>query len=274
MTKDISVSRMVGARSSGGTFNAFQGTFDGGGNTLTVNYTTDAEFCGPFCYTYGATIKNLRTAGTINTSSTYAGGVVGRNGTASLTLTNVTSSVTINSTHSGNTYLGGLVGYAIQARLTGCNFTGSLNGTNSTHCGGLLGYKTYESDQTRKAVFVDCLFCPTSVTVGSTGSCTIANNSTGGVAEITNCYYTQPLGTVQGKLAHSITPGEFVTIENAGNSTEYDISGIVSYGVGISYSDKLYAGVCGLHRKKEVARYEQPLRVCFLNIFYQLIIVS
>ena len=80
MTQDISVSRMVGARSSGGTFNAFQGTFDGGGNTLTVNYTTDAEFCGPFCYTYGATIKNLRTAGTINTSSIYAGGVVGRNG--------------------------------------------------------------------------------------------------------------------------------------------------------------------------------------------------
>ena len=140
MTRDISVSRMVGTRSSEGTFNVFQGTFDGGGNTLTVNYTTDAEFCGPFCYTYGATIKNLRTAGTINTSSTYAGGVVGRNGTASLTLTNVTSSVTITSTHSGKTYLGGLVGYAIQARLTGCTFTGSLNGTNSTHCGGLLGY--------------------------------------------------------------------------------------------------------------------------------------
>lgn len=92
-------------------------------------------------------------------------------------------------------------------------------------------------------MFVDCLFCPTSVTVGSTGSCTIANNSTGGVAEITNCYYTQSLGTVQGKQAHSITAGEFVTMENAGNSTEYDISGIVSYGVGISYSDKLYAGV-------------------------------
>lgn len=243
MTRNISVSCMVGTRSSEGTFNAFQGTFDGGGNTLTVNYTTDAEFCGPFCYTYGATIKNLRTAGTINTSSTYAGGVVGRNGTASLTLTNVTSSVTINSTHSGKTFLGGLVGYAIQARLTGCTFTGSLNGTNSTHCGGLLGYKTYESDQTRKAVFLDCLFCPTSVTVGSTGSCTIGNNSTGGEVEITNCYYTQSLGTVQGKRAHSITAGEFVTMENAGNSTEYDISGIVSYGVGISYSDKLYAGV-------------------------------
>lgn len=243
MTRDISVSRMVGTRSSEGTFNVFQGTFDGGGHTLTVNYTTDAEFCGPFCFTYGATIKNLRTAGTINTSNTYAGGVVGRNGTASLTLTNVTSSVTINSTHSGKTYLGGLVGYAIQARLTGCAFTGSLKGTNSTHCGGLLGYKTYESDQTRKAVFVDCLFCPTSVTVGSTGFCTIANNSTGGVVEITNCYYTLSLGTAQGKRAHSITAGEFVTMENAGNSTEYDISGIVSYGVGISYSDKLYAGV-------------------------------
>ena len=76
LTSDIEgVTTMVGT--SG---HPFKGTFDGGGNTLTVNYTTDAEFCGPFCYTYGATIKNLRTAGTINTSSTYAGGVVGRNG--------------------------------------------------------------------------------------------------------------------------------------------------------------------------------------------------
>ena len=117
MTRDISVSRMVGTRSSEGTFNVFQGTFDGGGNTLTVNYTTDAEFCGPFCYTYGATIKNLRTAGPINTSSTSAGGVVGRNGTASLTLTNVTSSATITSTHSGKTYLGGLVGLATSTKM-------------------------------------------------------------------------------------------------------------------------------------------------------------
>lgn len=51
-------------------------------------YTTDAEFCGPFCYTYGATIKNLTTSGTISTSQKHAGGVVGRNGTSRLTLSN------------------------------------------------------------------------------------------------------------------------------------------------------------------------------------------
>ena len=102
MTQNISIRRTVGYHPGGNTYNAFAGTFDGDGHTLTFNYTTDAEFCGPFCYTYGATIKNQRTAGTINTSNKHAGGVVGRNGTSRLTLENVTSSVTINSTHSGS----------------------------------------------------------------------------------------------------------------------------------------------------------------------------
>ncbi len=242
MTRDISVSRMVGYHPEGDVFNAFQGTFDGGGHTLTVNYTTDAEFCGPFCYTYGATIKNLSTTGTITTSGTNAGGVVGRNGTATLTLTNVTSSVALNSTHKGKTQIGGLVGYAIQAHFTGCSFTGSMKGANSTHCGGLLGYKTYESDQSRKAVFVDCFFSPSIVTVGGTGSCTFANNSTDGVVEITNCYYSLPLGTAQGKKAHSITAGEYVTLENVGDSIEYDINGILFYNAGFKFDDILYAG--------------------------------
>ena len=43
----------------------------------------------------------------------------------------------------------------------------------------------------------------------------------------------QALGTAQGKQARSITAGNYVTVENAGTATEYDISGINSYGAGI-----------------------------------------
>ncbi len=240
---NIEVTTMVGNHPDGDTYNTFNGTFDGDGYTLTFNHTTNAEFCGPFCYTYGATIKNLITTGTINTSNKHAGGVVGRNGSGKLTLKNVKSNVTINSSYSGSAEHGGLVGYAITADIIGCAFTGSLIGTNSTHCGGLLVYKTYESDQNRKAVFIDCLFSPTSVTVGTDGSYTIANNHTDGVVEITNCYYTQSLGTVQGKRARSISAGENVTVENvSASATVYDESGITSYGIGFKYNDVLYAG--------------------------------
>ncbi len=241
MTKDISVSRMVGNHPGGDTFNAFSGIFDGGGHTLNFNFTTDAEFCGPFCYTYGATIKNLITTGTINTSNKHASGVVGRNGTGRLTLDNVTSSVTINSTFSGSAEHGGLVGYSINADIIGCAFTGSLLGEKSSGCSGLIGWKT--NTENSSANINDCLFAPTNVTVGKTNAYTLARNSSGGVVNVTNSYYTKTLGTVQGKNAHSITAGKYVMMENAGNSTEYDISGIVSYGVSIKYNDVLYAGV-------------------------------
>ena len=243
MTQNISVRRTVGYHPGGNTYNAFAGTFDGDGHTLTFNYTTDAEFCGPFCYTYGATIKNLRTAGTINTSNKHAGGVVGRNGTNRLTLENVTSCVTINSTYNGSAEHGGLVGWAIQAQFTGCAFTGTLSSLNSTGWGGFLGYKTHEEDQTRKAVFTNCVFAPASVMVKEGNFYTFANNPNNGVVEITNSYYTQSLGTVQGKQARSITAGEYVTIQNVGDSTVYSISGIVSYGAGVKYNEVLYAGV-------------------------------
>ena len=68
-------------------------------------------------------------------------------------------------------------------------------------------------------------------------------NSSGGVVNVTNSYYTRPLGTAQGKQARSIIAGQHVTMQNAGTATEYAISGITAYGVGIKYNDVLYAGV-------------------------------
>ena len=241
MKQNISVSRVVGTHPDENTFNAFQGTFDGDGHTLTLNYTTSDEFCGPFCYTYGATIKNLITTGTINTSKKHAGGVVGRNGTERLTLENVSSSMTINSSFRGSAEHGGLVGYAINAKIIGSTFTGSLLGENSTGCGGLIGWKTNTDNSTVN--ITGCLFAPTSVTVGTANAYSLARNSSGGVVNITNSYYTQPLGTSQGKQARSIIAGQYVTMQNAGTATEYAVSGITAYGVGIKHNDVLYAGV-------------------------------
>lgn len=233
LTSDISVTTMVGVE--GKTFN---GIFDGDGKTLTVTLSSTADHCAPFAYTYGATIKNLATAGTINTSAQYAGGVVGRNGTANLTLTNVTSSVAITSTHSGDAFHGGLVGYTINATLNGCAFTGQLLGSDSKKCGGLVGWKT---DTSNSSISLnDCLFAPTEVTVKTTDSKTLVVNN--GTANITNCYYTQTLGTAQGKKVRTITGGENVTVAFAGNGDVYNVSGITGYSTGIKYNNTLYAG--------------------------------
>ena len=247
MAADIDVTPTQGQTTMvgwNGTF-AFQGTFDGNGHTLTFNQGSaeapyDQNYCAPFLYTYGATIQNLFTTGTITTSNKHAGGVVGRNGTGRLTLTNVGSDVTINSTRSGSAEHGGLVGYTISADLIGCAFTGSLLGTTSTGCGGLIGWKTNTSNSS--ANITDCLFAPASVTVGTDNAYTLARNSSGGVVNVTNSYYTQTLGTAQGKLRHSITGGDHIAVRNAGDAVEYNVSGITAYGIGIMYADTLYAG--------------------------------
>ena len=228
MTRHIDVSRVVGTHPSADVYNAFAGIFDGGGHILTLDYTTDAEFCGPFCYTYGATIKNLTTSGTINTSQKHAGGVVGRNGTARLTLSNVASNLTINSSFRGSAEHGGLVGYAINADIIGSAFTGSLLGENSTGCAGLVGWKSNTANTTVN--ITDCLFAPTSVTVGTTNSYCLVRKTeeSGGAVNIVNSYYTKPFGTSQGKQARSIVAGQYVTLQNAGTATEYAASGITS----------------------------------------------
>jgi len=248
LTADINIVRMVGCHPAQNTYKTFNGTFDGDGHTINITRNETAEFCGPFAYTYGATIQNLITTGTITTSHKHAGGVVGRNGTARLTLRNVHSSVTINSTYSGSAEHGGLVGYTINADLIGCAFVGSLLGTTSYGCGGLIGWKTNTSNSS--ANITDCLFAPASVTVGTTNAYTLARNSSGGVVNVINSYYTQTLGTNQsagtpgqGKLRHSITAEPHLTLRNVGPVTEYNVSGIRSYGVGIGMNDELFAGL-------------------------------
>ena len=199
-TTDNPVSAMVGSDAN----HPFRGNFNGNGHTLTVGYDTSNQYAAPFQYTYGATIRNLKTAGTITASSEYAGGVVGRNGTGSLTLYNVTSSVTINSSKSGNAYHGGLVGYTINASIERCSFTGKLLGESSQQCGGLLGYKSNTNNS--NVTITNCLFKPEQVTIGTTGSYTFGGGSFDKVT-VTDSYYTQTFGTAQGTQAYTISCG-------------------------------------------------------------------
>ena len=232
MTADVgTVTRMVGTSS-----NVFRGTFNGQCRTLDVNITSEAEFCGPFCYTYGATIENLKVTGTINTSHKHTGGVVGRTGTGKLTLTNVLSSVTINSSISGSGEQGGLVGYAINGEFKGCAFTGKLLGGNTTQSGGLLGWK---SDTNNSDVAItDCLFSPTEITMSTSGGHTLAHGTVSKVT-ITNSYYTTQFGTAQGKQAYTLdmvaSPTAGGTVSHTDSGTEYGCSGITAYATGLAY---------------------------------------
>ena len=246
---DISVTTMVGQ----GT-NRFRGTFDGDGHTITVNYTGITEdYCAPFCRISGATIKNLHTAGTIETSGCYAAGIVAYTRYYSR-IENCSSSVTIRSSHAGWGGHGGIL--ALKAWVTqsepvieGCLFDGKILTTGTTEetktigCGGIVGFTNGQT-----LTLKNCLYKPAALADGETAvECpTLYENSGGKPSTVTstNCYYFSAYGATQGKLAHSISIFEGITIVPTGNATEYNVSGITGFDGNqcVKYNGTVYAG--------------------------------
>lgn len=171
---------------------SFNGIFDGQGHTLTVNLTSTANVCGVFRYVAdGATIQNLRIAGTINGAHRWIGGFVGE-GTGTYYINNCISSVTINTTYSGDGVQGGFV--AAQRGtlyMNDCIFDGVFNGPNAYTWGGFVGW--YYGGST----LTNCLVLCDEYNVRMTDVATfIAMSGT-----LNNCYYKTPIGTAQGTQA-------------------------------------------------------------------------
>ena len=189
------------------------------------------------------TVSGCTVDGTISTNGKYAGGIIGIvQGSASIT--DCVSSVSIDSSTEGDGTHGGLV--AVQGNyngstinIEGCTFDGKLLTTGGTiKCGGFVGWR-------QKTVNIsNSLYAPAAAAEGETwvsdeNSATLCRND----ATITNCYYTETLGELQGKQAHSIMGGQGVTVEFSGTAAEYGTSGITAYGTGIMYNGVLYAGI-------------------------------
>ena len=223
---DITVTRMAG-----GSGHEFTGTFDGGGHTLTVNYTNNSNDVrtAPFSYVNGATIQNLIVGGTISGTAYRAAGIVGET-PGQTTITNCVSSVDISSDrYTGGISIGGLV------TITGCVFNGKIVGT--TYSGGFVGYSN-----TATAIS-NSLFAPQD---GSSISGGTFYYNGGGDITPTNSYYTRALGTAQGKATRTVAAAADVTIGAValtGTATQYTVSGITAYsGGGLQRGQTLYYG--------------------------------
>ena len=238
------VTTMAGVTTGESTYNyAFKGTFDGQGHTLTVNLTSgtlsgDWYYTAPFRVIDGATIKNLKTTGTVTQNSGKgAAGLAGYT-TGTCTITNCVSNVTINSLTNGDGTHGGFFS-EIRGTTTmnNCAFTGSITGSNTNYCGGFVGWKS------GTATFNNCVFAPTAITFDYTTGNSANFSRNGGT--FNNCYYTQTCGTgwTQGNLMHSITGASGITVANAGTATSYtpETSTIVGYVTGIKFNNILYA---------------------------------
>lgn len=192
---------------------SFNGIFDGQGHTLTVNLTSTANVCGVFRYVAdGATIQNLRIAGTINGAHRWIGGFVGE-GTGTYYIKNCVSSVTINTTYSGDGVQGGFV--AAQRGtlyMNDCIFDGVFNGPNAYTWGGFVGW--YYGGST----LTNCLALCDEYNVNMRDVATfIAMSGT-----LNNCYYKIPIGTAQGTetTTAELADGTIATALQAGRAEE------------------------------------------------------
>lgn len=211
----------------------YQGTFDGQGHTLTVNWTTNGEDrIAPFRYAEGATIKRLHVDGSISKTDAYgrcpAGILACSIGSATTTITECWSSVSL---YAFDT-IGGLFSVACDNSTTNivdCVFSGMISASNSTGCsGGFASHADTEYIYTTKGA-------PTvNITRGlNLGTFTGANpylsytfirmgNPVFGTHSINSCYYKNVYGNAQGTHATSaqLADGTIATALQNGRAEE------------------------------------------------------
>ena len=205
MTADVTLG--PDAPRAGTDTHRWSGTFDGGGHTLTVDWTfaDETSHVAPFAYVDGCEIHDLRVAGSIVTAEKMASGFVGQampNG--NVTIERCVSSVAITCTMSGDATCAGFVGCTDYGRvytiyLTDCLFDGSLLGQNASCFGGFVGQK-FDVASVRLS---KCVFAPTAVEVSDYDSFTFVRN--GSSCDYSTCYRTRTIGAVQGNDASAMS---------------------------------------------------------------------
>lgn len=143
MTADVNLGSNqshIGSMEEGGY--AFSGTFDGQGHTLTVAYVGEgSQLVSPFSKIYGATIKNLHVAGSIQSTFAYVG-VVGFVSGGTVNISNVWMSANVSTTQGGWVDIGSIIGGIsnnANVTITDCLFTGSLTANSGSYHGCFVG---------------------------------------------------------------------------------------------------------------------------------------
>ena len=202
MTADVNLGSDI---TMAGTANKpYAGTFDGQNHVLTVNWDAgSANDVAPFRRVGGATIKNLRTEGSIRSNSFYLSGLIDEAYGGSNTVANCVSAVNITSSYTSDRCgAGGLISFIYtntQVTITDCLVKGSINASGA----GRKGMGGFVYSQNGTCTFNNCLYLGTNNAIA--GSNTFTYNAT-----INNCYYLNVCNVAQGTpiTAEQLKSGE------------------------------------------------------------------
>ena len=224
LNEDISVMTVAGTHTSDSDNKPFSGTFLGGGHTLTLTITDNTNSgTAPFRSINGATIKNLKVAGTIN-GGMHAAAIVGfAQGTG-----NVIEGCVAAANVSGGTHIGGILGHGTSSdiAISGCVFCGTMNG-GGTAKGVFFGW----GDNGGTKSVTDCLYLMANGQ-NTDGLDLVRKN--GGTVSVTNCYKTANAGS-NGKYTYAYTTAP----ANLGDLVQ-DYGMLKAYENGILYNGTYY----------------------------------
>ena len=220
MTKDVDLETDI---TMAGTANKpYAGTFDGQGHTLKIDWNAGSvNDIAPFRRVSDATIKNLRTEGSITARYYYLSGLIDEAAGGNITVSNCVSNVNITSTHNDPCRAAGLVNYVFtnaHATINDCIVKGSINATTDK---GQLGMGGFVYVQNGTLVMNNCLYAGNNnaYSDGEKNN-TFAPTNTSGGTTLNNCYYLNACGEVQGEqiTSEQLKNGEVAKMLQAGRT--------------------------------------------------------
>ena len=198
MTKDVDLGEDIAK--VGTSSNPYGGTFDGQNHVLTVNWDAgSANDVAPFGRVNGATIKNLRTEGSIRSNGYYLSGLIDE-ATGENTVTGCVSNVNLTTSYDKSSCdAAGLICYIYSSgrvTISDCLVKGSINATTEKGQKGMGGFVFIQHGS---CIMNNCLYAGTN---NASGGYTFASDSDPkATTTLNNCHYLTPCGKVQGEQA-------------------------------------------------------------------------
>ena len=229
--------------------NPYEGTFNGLGNTLTIDRNGNNGRISPFGVVASATISNLTVAGTITTPAKFVGGLVGRvMKQGSLKIERCQVNVDLNSQVDGDASSGGLIGIMEESSsvdIKNTAFTGSINGDKTNSNGGFIGVALGNTTVNMS----NCLFAPSSLPFNAEGCNTFVRYDKTATLNITNCYYTAVYGQYKaGDKAYYVLQKDkdwaaFSEIVAQGNAVNAILAADITANIMVGTNDKPFTGI-------------------------------
>ena len=183
----------------------YGGMFDGQGHTLTVDLYVTGTTVAPFRYVNGATLQRIHVAGSVHSTDVRLGGLVATGPNTTVKQCRVSALLTVDMITTGVRHsIGGIFSEPGEnVVMEDCIFDGKIAEKNNHFCGGYVNYSPY-TVTIRNSLNLG-IFPPCTDYFSQTATFIRTDAGAGGSHVLTNVYYKNSFGIVQGTQVTSET---------------------------------------------------------------------